>query len=128
MYVRLYVTFLSLLCLGIFPYAQDVKDAEDAPAFLKEMEQKASEIASKEAKWMRRDFTQAFESDVVGDDRRQQFMKLVRFLESNRTKFRTGILGYFRVGAFAPTRLEDLGRLARSIGVFQDLPQRTKSV
>ena len=110
MYVRLYVTFLSLLCLGIFPYAQDVKDAEDAPAFLKEMEQKASEIASKEAKWMRRDFTQAFESDVVGDDRRQQFMRLVRFLESNRT------------------RLEDLGRLARSIGVFQDLPQRTKSV
>ena len=106
MYVRLYVTFLSLLCLGIFPYAQDVKDAEDAPAFLKEMEQKASEIASKEAKWMRRDFTQAFESDVVGEDRRQQFMKLVRFLESNRTKFRTGILGYFR-GALVLLRRQD---------------------
>ena len=87
---------LSTLCLGLLSHAQTNETSEDATAFLKEMERKAAEISSKEAKWLRRDFSYAFEGDAVGEERRQQFIKMVRFLESNRTKFSTGILGYFK--------------------------------
>ena len=60
------------------------------------MERKASDVGSGEAKWIRRDFSYAFEEDAVGEARRQEFIRMVRFLETNRIKFSTGILGYFR--------------------------------
>ena len=87
---------LMALWLGTFSYAQTNDNVEDAAAFLKEMERKASEVGSGEAKWIRRDFSYAFEEDAVGEARRQEFIRMVRFLETNRIKFSTGILGYFR--------------------------------
>ena len=87
---------LMALWLGTFSYAQTNDNVEDAAAFLKEMERKASEVGSGEAKWIRRDFSYAFEEYAVGEARRQEFIRMVRFLETNRIKFSTGILGYFR--------------------------------
>ena len=87
---------LMVLWMGTLSYAQTSDKVEDAAAFLKEMERKASDVGSGEAKWIRRDFSYAFEEDAVGEERRQEFMQMVRFLETNRVKFSTGILGYFR--------------------------------
>ncbi|MEC8368441.1 MAG: hypothetical protein VXZ56_02370, partial [Bacteroidota bacterium] len=87
---------LMVLGMGTLSYAQTSDNVEDAAAFLKEMERKASDVGSGEAKWIRRDFSYAFEEDAVGEERRQEFIRMVRFLETNRIKFSTGILGYFR--------------------------------
>ncbi|MEC7693768.1 MAG: hypothetical protein VX446_05215, partial [Bacteroidota bacterium] len=87
---------LTVLWMGTLSYAQTSDNVEDTPAFLKEMERKASDVGSGEAKWIRRDFSYAFEEDAVGEERRQEFIRMVRFLETNRMKFSTGILGYFR--------------------------------
>ena len=43
------------------------------------MERKASDVGSGEAKWIRRDFSYAFEEDAVGEERRQEFIRMVRF-------------------------------------------------
>ena len=80
---------LMVLGMGTLSYAQTSDNVEDAAAFLKEMERKASDVGSGEAKWIRRDFSYAFEKDEVGEERRQEFIRMVRFLETNRIKFST---------------------------------------
>lgn len=86
---------LMVLWMGTHAYAQTSDNVEDAATFLKEMERKASEIESREAKWIRRDFRSVFEGEQVGEARTQEFMQMVRALEANRVKFSTGVLGYF---------------------------------
>ena len=95
-------------------FAQNDTSTEDVPAFLKDMERKAAEVDSDMAKWVRRDFSYAFEDDAVGEARRQQLIAVVRFLEENRTKFSVAVMGYLK-GAkvlFGPKGLEQLVRLA----------------
>ena len=89
---------LALLLLAIVPWvkAQSTTESESVPVFLKDMERKASEVESAEAKWVRRDFSYALEDEATGEARRQQLISTVRFLEGNRTKFSVAVLGYLR--------------------------------
>ena len=89
---------LALLLLAIVPWvkAQSTTEPESVPVFLKDMERKASEVESAEAKWVRRDFSYALEDEATGEARRQQLISTVRFLEGNRTKFSVAVLGYLR--------------------------------
>ena len=90
--------YLALLLLAIVPWvkAQSTTEPESVPVFLKDMERKASEVESAEAKWVRRDFSYALEDEATGEARRQQLISTVRFLEGNRTKFSVAVLGYLR--------------------------------
>lgn len=97
MKIRLVCLALLGLCLGSEgTWAQTDAPQEDVSAFLKDMERKASEVNSDDAKWVRRDFSYAFEADVVGEARRQELISVVRALEENRTKFSIAVLGYLK--------------------------------
>ena len=86
----------GLLWVSMVGFAQDDTSKEDVSAFLKDMERKAAEVDSDMAKWVRRDFSYAFEDQAVGEERRQQLIAVVRFLEGNRTKFSRAVLGYLK--------------------------------
>ena len=86
----------GLLWVIMVGFAQDDTSKEDVSAFLKDMERKAAEVDSDMAKWVRRDFSYAFEDQAVGEERRQQLIAVVRFLEGNRTKFSLAVLGYLK--------------------------------
>ena len=86
----------GLLWVTMVGFAQDDTSKEDVSAFLKDMERKAAEVDSDMAKWVRRDFSYAFEDQAVGEERRQQLIAVVRFLEGNRTKFSRAVLGYLK--------------------------------
>ena len=73
------------------------------------MERKAGEVSSSEAKWIRKTFGPAFGGGEVGDDRQQELMATVRFLEDQKARFSTAILGYLR-GAHWLVSHQDLKR------------------
>ena len=56
---------MQRLCLACFCWpscrvkAQSTTESESVPVFLKDMERKASQVESAEAKWVRRDFSYA---------------------------------------------------------------------
>ena len=86
---------LLWFCLSVVVWAQEeVPAREDVPTFLKEMERKAGEVSSSEAKWVRKAFASSF--GQVGDDRQQELISTVRFLEEQRSRFSTAILGYLK--------------------------------
>jgi len=97
MNVRLMLWFLVGACL--LPNAS-LGQADSAPenvaSFLKDMERKASEVGSDQARWVRRDFSSNLEKEVAGEARRQQVVRVVRALESNRTRFSQAVMGYLR--------------------------------
>jgi hypothetical protein len=97
MKIRLVWLALAVACFWPFVVCAQSDDAspENTSAFLKDMERKAS-VNSDDAKWVRRDFSYAFEDEAVGEDRRQQLIQVVRALEENRTKFSVAVLGYMR--------------------------------
>ncbi|MDA0939538.1 MAG: hypothetical protein O2990_00915 [Bacteroidetes bacterium] len=98
MKIRLVWLALAVACLWPVVVCAQSNDSspENTSAFLKDMERKASEVNSDDAKWVRRDFSYAFEDEAVGEDRRQQLIQVVRALEENRTKFSVAVLGYMR--------------------------------
>ena len=86
---------LLWFCLSVVVWAQEeVPAREDVPTFLKEMERKAGEVSSSEAKWVRKAFASSFGQE--GDDRQQELISTVRFLEEQRSRFSTAILGYLK--------------------------------
>ena len=93
---RAFCVVFGLLWVAMVGFAQNDTSTEDVPAFLKDMERKAAEVDSDLAKWVRRDFSYAFEDDAVGEARRQQLIAVVRFLEENRTKFSVAVMGYLK--------------------------------
>jgi hypothetical protein len=102
--------------------------SENVPAFLKDMERKAAEVGSDEARWVRRDFSYSLEEDGVGEERRQQVIRVVRALEGNRTRFSEAVLGYLR-GARVLLEREDWERWNawhRQIDYFTENPQERK--
>lgn len=97
--MKLRLVWLALLWACLVPLVADAQSEaslEDAATFLKDMERKAAEVNSDEAKWVRRNFSKAFEDEAVGEDRRQQLMATVRSLEANRAKFSVAVLGYLK--------------------------------
>ena len=74
----------------------EVAELEDVPTFLKEMERKAGEVNSAEAKWFRTSFAPAFVGGEVGQAKQQELISTVRFFEENRARVSTTILGYLK--------------------------------
>ena len=70
MKIRLVWLALAVACFWPFVVCAQSDDAspENTSAFLKDMERKAS-VNSDDAKWVRRDFSYAFEDEAVGEDR-----------------------------------------------------------
>ncbi|MGB2423403.1 MAG: hypothetical protein ACPH97_01635, partial [Flavobacteriales bacterium] len=110
MNVRLMLWFLVWACsLPLASLAQAESAPENVSSFLKDMERKASELGSDEARWVRRDFSSNLEKEVAGEARRQQVIRVVRALESNRTRFSQAVMGYLR-GANVLLEQEDWSR------------------
>ena len=107
MKMRLVWLALFGVCLGSEgAFAQAGDRLEDVSGFLKDIEKKAAEVDSKEAKWVRREFSSILKQESVGEDRRQQVMEVARSLETNRIKFSTGVMGYLH-GASVLLRQSD---------------------
>ena len=86
---------LFWICLSTVVWGQEgVPEQEDVPTFLREMERKAGEVSSSEAKWVRKTFAPSFGEE--GEGRQQELIATVRFLEEQRSRFSTAILGYLR--------------------------------
>jgi hypothetical protein len=95
MKIELRLCALLWICLSAVAWAQEeVPEPEDVPTFLKEMERKAGEISSSEAKWVRKTFAPTF--GLEGEGRQQELIATVRFLEEQRSRFSTAILGYLK--------------------------------
>ena len=95
MKIELRICALFWICLSAVTWAQEeVPEPEDFPTFLKEMERKAGEVSSSEAKWVRKTFAPSFGSE--GEGRQQELIATVRFLEEQRARFSTAILGYLK--------------------------------
>ena len=56
----------------------EVAELEDVPTFLKEMERKAGEVNSAEAKWFRTSFAPAFVGGEVGQAKQQELISTVK--------------------------------------------------
>ena len=81
----MYREFLSAALLAVLALftvqAQSEGQVESTAAFLKDMERKASSISSDQAKWIRRDFSYAFEDESVTEAFRNKSF-VVRDLEA----------------------------------------------
>ena len=87
----------ALFWIGLSAVAwaqEEAPEPEDVPTFLTEMERKAGEVSSSEAKWVRKTFAPSFGEE--GEGRQQELIATVRFLEEQRSRFSTAILGYLR--------------------------------
>ena len=60
------------------------------------MERKASSISSDEAKWVRREFSYAFNDESVSEESRKEVIRVVRELEAQGMSFRVAIMGYLK--------------------------------
>ena len=95
MKIKLRACALLWMCLSATAWAQEeVAEREDVPTFLKEMERKAGEVGSSEAKWVRKTFAPSIGGE--GDDRQQELIATVRDFEQMRVRFSTAILGYLK--------------------------------